>query len=295
MYKVCAGAYVSVIIPYYNSEGTIIRALESVINQTYKDFEIILVDDGSTDNSYKKVEEFINNHKDFKIKNLHQENLGPSKARNLGVKFAQGEYIALLDSDDSWEKDKLNIQMEYLKKNKDIAILGSDHNIVIENKIYTKSKNTGDFIEVSFYKKLFKNYFAAPTVVIKKDAFENIGGFNEAQRYAEDPLLYSKILRKYRGGKIQSPLVNIYKNPYGDSGLSSNLKICQVWEIRNFKLLRDENSKYNKKIGPMLYIFVILFSYIKYIRRVAVVYIRGKKRYKYENHNIYNRFYRRKI
>lgn len=270
---------VSVVIPYYNSEDTIIRALESVINQTYRDFEIILIDDGSYDSSYKKVEEFISSHRDFKIKNLHQENYGPSKARNLGVKYAEGEYIAFLDSDDSWDRNKLDIQMEYLKKNRDIAILGSDHNIVIENKVYKKSKDTGEFIEVGFYKKLFKNYFAAPTVIIKKEAFEDVGGFNEAQRYAEDPLLYSKILRKYKGGKIQSPLVNIYKNPYGDSGLSSNLKKCQTSEIRNFKLLRDENPKYHKKIGCVLYIFVILFSYIKYIRRVAIVYIRSRKRH----------------
>jgi glycosyltransferase involved in cell wall biosynthesis len=270
---------VSVIIPYYNSEGTIIRALESVINQTYKDFEIILIDDGSYDNSYKKVEKFMSSHKDFKIKNLHQGNYGPSKARNLGVKCAEGEYIAFLDSDDSWDRNKLDIQMEYLKKNKDIAILGSDHNIVIENKVYKKSKDTGKFIGVSFYKKLFKNYFAAPTVVIKKEAFEDVEGFNETQRYAEDPLLYSKVLRKYKGGKIESPLVNIYKNLYGDSGLSSNLKKCQASEIRNFKLLRDENPKYHKKIGYMLYIFVILFSYIKYIRRVVIVYIRSRERH----------------
>lgn len=169
--------------------------------------------------------------------------------------------------------------MEYLKKNKDIAILGSDHNIVIENKVYKKSKDTGKFIGVSFYKKLFKNYFAAPTVVIKKEAFEDVEGFNETQRYAEDPLLYSKVLRKYKGGKIESPLVNIYKNLYGDSGLSSNLKKCQASEIRNFKLLRDENPKYHKKIGYMLYIFVILFSYIKYIRRVVIVYIRSRERH----------------
>ncbi len=107
---------VSVIIPYYNSERTIVRALNSVINQVYKNFEIILIDDGSNDNSYSVVEDFIKNNSQYQIKNLYQNNSGPSKARNLGIKQSIGKYIAFLDSDDSWDKNKLKITNGFYRK-----------------------------------------------------------------------------------------------------------------------------------------------------------------------------------
>ncbi|MBO0545100.1 glycosyltransferase family 2 protein [Clostridium botulinum] len=161
-------ASVSVIIPYYNSERTIIRALSSVINQVYKNFEIILIDDGSTDNSYKIVGSFIKNNSQYQIKNLQQKNSGPSKARNLGIKKSIGEYIAFLDSDDSWNKNKLKIQMDFIESRQDIFILGCDHKIVEDNRNIIKSKNLYKFREVNFYLRLFKNYFSTPSVIIKK-------------------------------------------------------------------------------------------------------------------------------
>lgn len=91
---------VSVIIPYYNNENEIKRAIESVINQTYKKFEIIAIDDCSSDNSYEIVNSLINKYREYKIINIRNEkNSGPAETRNYGVKFAKGEYIAFLDAD----------------------------------------------------------------------------------------------------------------------------------------------------------------------------------------------------
>ncbi len=270
MYKI------SVIIPYYNSEKTILRALNSVISQTYKDFEIILINDGSIDSSNKIVDDFINKHKEYKITNIYQKNSGPSKARNEGIKKAKGQYISLLDADDSWHEKKLDIQMEFLGKNGDIAILGCDYNVVIENSINRKSENTGEYEEVNFYKRLFRNYFSTPTVIIKKEVLNELEGFNENQKYAEDSLLFIQILRKYKGGKIKSSLVNLYKNEYGVSGLSSNLKELEKWELNNFKVLYSENYKCQKKINLFLYLCIITFSYVKYLRRMIICKIRKK-------------------
>ncbi|APF27343.1 glycosyltransferase like 2 family protein [Clostridium sporogenes] len=268
---------VSVIIPYYNSERTIVRALNSVINQVYKNFEIILIDDGSNDNSYSVVEDFIKNNSQYQIKNLYQNNSGPSKARNLGIKQSIGKYIAFLDSDDSWDKNKLKIQMDFIESRQDIFILGCDHKIVEDSGIIIKSKNLYKFREVNFYLRLFKNYFSTPSVIIKKSALLEIGGFNEDQKYAEDTLLYLKILRKYKGGKIQLPLVNLYKNEFGQGGLSRNLIETEKCELKNFKELRSENYKYNKKINIILYFVIVTFSLIKYLRRILIIKLRRQR------------------
>lgn len=270
---------VSIIIPYYNSENTIIRALESVIKQTYRDYEIILIDDGSTDNSHKIIDDFFLDNGGHKYIHLKQKNSGPSKARNEGVRVSSGEYIAFLDSDDSWNYNKLELQMNFLGNNENIDILGCDYNIIIENSILKKSKDRNAFLRVYFYNRLFKNFFSIPTVIIKKRVFEEIGGFNEKQRHAEDSLLFMKILRRYNGGKIEKPLVNLYKLEYGESGLSSYLKESEKAELINFKILRNENNINDKKINIILYMSIYIFSIIKYIRRIIIIYLRRRSSY----------------
>lgn len=261
-------AKVSIIIPYYNSENTIIRALDSVKNQTYRDFEIILVDDGSKDLSNKLVSKYICENYEMKILNLYQSNKGVSCARNYGIKSAKGEYIALLDSDDSWKKEKLEKQINFLEKHTNIYILGTDYSISLDNNIYVKSSKKDKFKEISFYRQLFKNYFLTPCVIIRKKALDELGGFNEEQRYAEDKLLFMRILRRYKGGIIESPLANLHKNEYGESGLSRDLKLCEKYEIRNFILLIREE---NKKLDFLLVILAISFSIIKYFRRMLII------------------------
>ena len=98
---------ISLIIPVYNTEQFLRRCLDSVINQTYKNLEIILIDDGSTDNSGKICDEYV--LKDNRIKVLHIENGGPSYARNKGLEIAKGDYIGFVDSDDYVDKDIFNL------------------------------------------------------------------------------------------------------------------------------------------------------------------------------------------
>ena len=96
-------AYFSVIIPLYNKESFIEKTLECVLNQTFKDFEIIIVNDGSTDASLEKIKKFTDN----RIKIFQQENQGVSVARNKGMEMAEGEYFCFLDADDEWKNDSL--------------------------------------------------------------------------------------------------------------------------------------------------------------------------------------------
>ena len=121
---------VSIITPVYNSEEYLEETILSVINQTYKNWELLLIDDYSTDNSYKIIEKYLT---DERIKYLRNErNSGPAITRNVGLEKSKGEYIAFLDSDDIWAKNKLELQIDYMKKNS-IRICHGDYIFIDKN------------------------------------------------------------------------------------------------------------------------------------------------------------------
>jgi glycosyltransferase involved in cell wall biosynthesis len=261
---------VSVIIPYYNSESTIIRAIESVAKQTFSDFEIILVNDGSNDNTHIIVDDYIKKNEKIDFKHYYQENAGPSEARNLGISKSDAEYIAFLDSDDSWISNKLEIQMKLMVENQ-IDLLGSNINIVEANvKRIRKYYIRRQLEYISFYKLLFRHYFCASSLVISKKVLDNVGGFPEKQKYAEDTLLFARITRKYKSAASNDFLVNAYKPLLGESGLSGNLKETNKYVLKNFEVLRKENTNSPKKIGHCLYALILLFSNVKYFRKLSV-------------------------
>lgn len=258
---------VSVVIPYFNNEKEILRALQSVIKQTYTNFEIIVVDDGSKDNSHSLVEDFIQRNQGVKIKHLSQKNSGPSSARNLGVTHASGVYLAFLDSDDAWYPDKLECQMKILKEiNYNVSVIGSRYDVVTgsdfmeENYIpkvgFTRMK------KISFTKMLLRNYIYTSACVINRDDFINAGGFNINQKYSED---YALLLRLSHGKGallIEKALFCMFKKPFGESGLSSNLKQMEFGELSNYHSLYKE-----RKISIVTLLLVSGFSYLKYILR----------------------------
>lgn len=261
---------VSVIIPYYNRKETIIRALDSVKNQTYKDFEIIAIDDGSNDETAEIVEQYILENNNLKFKHIHQKNGGPSKARNRGIIEADGKYLAFLDSDDTWKEDKLKIQIEFMENNEDIVISSTNYEIIINNKSVIKEKHNKDFVESNFYKMLFKSFFCMPTVVMRKDIIiKDHLFFLENKNYAEDHLLFLQICRKYRGAKITKPLGCIYKLEYGKGGLSENLNELTKNELYNFLKLYKENKNKVKKINLILFICIYFIGIIKHFKRIV--------------------------
>jgi len=119
---------VSVIIPAYNSEKYISDTIDSVLNQTYKNLEIIVVDDGSTDNTEKVVKEKLSNFSNFKF--LKQCNLGSAEARNLGIRNSNGNYIAFLDADDLWLPQKIEKQIKFFLNNPDYGLVFTRRKII---------------------------------------------------------------------------------------------------------------------------------------------------------------------
>ena len=165
---------VSIIIPTYNRVDLLPRAINSVLNQTFQDFELIVVDDGSTDNTKQVVEEF--QKKDKRIKYIWQENSGaPAKPRNTGIKNSQGEYIALLDHDDEWLPEKLEKQLEIFEKNRqtNLGFVGCNALIVKEDKIqeYKTPKYKNILLEI-----LERNFiWSCSSVMIKKSVLDKVG------------------------------------------------------------------------------------------------------------------------
>ena len=134
---------ISVIIPTYNSQKYISSAVNSVLSQTYKAFELIIVDDGSTDNTGEIVASFD----DRRIRYIRQNNSGVAVARNTGIKSSKGEYIAFLDADDIWERDKLAVQIDEISSDDNICMVYSAFNMIYEDSEYITFK-TFDYIKI---------------------------------------------------------------------------------------------------------------------------------------------------
>lgn len=175
---------VSIIIPTYNREKYIQKALDSVFSQSFQDVEVIVVDDGSTDNTKVVLEPYI---KEGKVKYLYQQNLRVSKARNNGIRNASGKYIALLDSDDYWlDSTKLEKQVNYFENNKDCVLTSGGIIRIAENgEVLSKTLNPEQDEDLR-KSMLLSCLFAPSAVMFPKYLWEKIGGFNETTDLSED-------------------------------------------------------------------------------------------------------------
>lgn len=263
---------VSVIVPMYNNESTIIKCLDSIINQTAnnKILEVIVINDGSTDNSLEVVETYRKNKK-ISIKVINKSNGGASSARNIGLKEAKGEYIALLDSDDVWLPTKIERQMEILESNKNIDFLGCDSD---KEGIKILGKKI-DYLHKANIKELcIKCFPSTPSSIFKKEIVYKIGYFDETQKYGEDMNYFNKICVNFEYYHLSEYLVYIGdgKPCFGHSGLSANLKEMHKGNLKNIKELKD-----SKNISVRFYILMYIFYWIKHFRRIIITKLRNAK------------------
>lgn len=256
---------ISVIIPMYNAERTIIRALDSVYNQTYKtEYQVIVINDGSIDNCLQIIERYKYDNKLNNLRIINKENGGVSSARNAGLKIAEGEYIAFLDSDDKWLPDKIFKQIKIFESDESIALLGG----IFEQ---LKFKLNNNLTRISIKQLIFKNYFQPSTVVVRKFVIDDIGFFNEDQKYAEEGNYFYRICYKYQCFLLNEKLI-VYgdgKSCFGEQGLAANLIEMEKGELSN--LFFAYKSKY---INILIYIIAVIYSGLKFIRRLLIVKIR---------------------
>lgn len=263
---------VSVVIPAYNAEQFIGEALDSVFAQTYRPIEIIVVDDGSIDKTTEIVENYVQvvrivqdersaptirtspASEAIVFNYIRQLNSGPSKARNAGIKAANGEYIAFLDADDLWTADKLERQMELFKKDAGIDIVFTDvritrlrqgkiaQTIMFQNKELNAEFFGHDYIVINPLEKLLKlNFIPTSSVVGKRVCFDGDFLFNQNRRYVEDWELWLAMSLCYRFGYVNKPCV--HKQEKGD-GLSSNSVHMLLSKLDVFESFLRRNMEY---------------------------------------------------
>jgi len=194
---------ISVIIPFKDRVNWVQEAVKSVLNQTFQDFEVILVDDGSSENHRAKFAEL-----DRRIRYLRQDNKGPAAARNSGIRSAKGDYIAFLDSDDLFVPNKLETQITLMKAKPELAFSHTSYCYVDSAGRSLEVIHSGTFTG-KVYPKIYHGCpIATPTVVVKRNIFDLIS-FSETLHLAEDIVLWIAISRITNFLGIDIPLTHV--------------------------------------------------------------------------------------
>lgn len=257
---------ISVVIPCYNCANTIYECVESALNQTYLSYEILLINDGSTDDTLEKLYSIQNTFQQspVQIKVFTQENQGPSVARNKGIQEATGDWIGFLDSDDIWYSFKNEIQIKTLNQNKELALLGGKKGLLDQESSYADLVYT----PVSFLKNCFKNFFLTSSTIVEISLAKKYA-FNTKQKHSEDYRFFLEILAENRlGMHIGKPLSKSIENKrdYGESGLSGNIFKMEKGELSNFIYLYKQG-----KLNVIQCIGISMFSLLKFFRRILIV------------------------
>ncbi len=230
---------ISVIIPVYNKEKYLKKTIQSVLNQSFKDFELILINDGSTDNSA----EILNSFEDRRISLYHQENKGVSYTRNKAANLAKSEILAFMDADDYWFSNHLETIINLSTKFPDATFFGTAYNIKYKGglikKFIVKIDDNND-IEITKFYKYYKGspIFYTSNFAVKRDVFLDEGGFRE-DIHSEDTELFYRLGYKYK--LAYSPKITMEHINNSENSLFANYKTDKK------VLLLDALEKYEKK------------------------------------------------
>jgi glycosyltransferase involved in cell wall biosynthesis len=212
---------VAAVIPAFNAEASLARAIESALAQTLVPDEIIVVDDGSSDNTKAEAEKFGD-----KVRYIRQENQGPGQARNTGIEAAKSEWVAFLDSDDEWLTDRLETQIDLVKRNPDLMWLGG--NAVNNNDGEETFRSNPDKARAGLSGRDFFDHYllavgnryiieATNTFLIKKEVFDRVGLFDPTFLRAEDSDMWCRIAFTFpKFGYVNKPLARFHldvRNP----------------------------------------------------------------------------------
>ena len=245
---------VSVIIPFYERVDWLKEAIESVLAQTYKNIEILVVNDGSKENVDSLLEEYGN-----KIKYIYKKNGGPATARNLGIEKSTGDYIAFLDSDDLWLPKKTERQIEVMEKNNAIWAHTAYETFDADKENYPtmEIKNIDAFNGIIYPKMLASNNLATPCIMVKGNFLRNnkFLRFNDNMRYGQDQYLWINIATENKIIAINECLVRVRIR-----GKNAALRAIVQIQTKSiiWNLLREESQKY--KLDEIPYGIKIAFK-----------------------------------
>lgn len=227
---------ISVIMPVYNGKKYLAEAIDSVLNQTFQDFEFIIINDGSTDKSMEIIKSF----KDDRIVIINQDNQGVAKSLNNGINIARGKYIARMDADDISYKDRFKIQVDYLEKNLNVIAIGSNADVIDKDGVYVYTTDL-PLDSSSLKNKLPHNSpFIHPSVMTRKDILVEIGGYTDMP-LGQDLLLFNKMSIYGEYVNIKEPLINYRISPQATTRRSNETK-KNIRKVINHYLLAGKIS-----------------------------------------------------
>lgn len=230
---------ITVLMSVYNGEGYLRESVESILTQTYKDFEFIIVNDASKDKSLTILEEYERKDKRI-ILVSNNENSGLTKSLNNGLKMAKGKYIARQDADDISEPERLFQQVTFLEKHPDIGLIGSD-SIAIDDrgKQIGLWETLGDNDQIK--ERLKKtNCFCHGSVMLRSECLKSVGVYREKFRYAQDFDLWLRISERFKVMNINTALYRLRKNPKSISG--SNLSTQLDYQLLAIELAKERQG-----------------------------------------------------
>lgn len=250
--KVSVSPKVSVIIPTYNRADFIKESILSVLNQNFKDFEIIVVDDGSRDNTQKIIESI----KDQRIIYIYQHSKGRSAARNKAIEVARGKYLAFLDSDDLFLQGKIKKQVEFLEKNLDYGMVyTSALNINGKGEImdvdYKATKSGNIYKDIAFYVPLV---ITLPTVMVRKDIVASLHGFDEKMRRFEDTDMWRRVAKRCRIYAMEEHLTKI--RAHQGNRMEHPEKLIRALDYYVNKIFQEDKNMewlYKRRAASLLY------------------------------------------
>ena len=232
---------ISVIIPTYNRKSFLKRSVDSVLKQTLKPHEIIIVDDGSSDGTSSMIKESYP-----AINLIRQENKGVSAARNIGIRSSSGDWVCFLDSDDEWKKNKLKSQQLAITQNPNYVFCHSNEEWIRNGKKINQKKKHKKHGGDIFKKCLDMCRISPSSVMIYKKVFDDIGFFNEKLIVCEDYELWLRICAHYKVLFVDEPLIIKYGGHEGQ--LSNSFESIEFFRIKALEYLlstkmKDENKK----------------------------------------------------
>jgi len=217
--------FFSVIIPTFNRYRFLKKAVDSVLPQTFEKFELIIIDDGSTD----RTDSLISSYNDKRITYIYQQNQGVANARNKGLELAKGKFIAFLDSDDWWDKEKLKKTLGYIKKYPNISIFHTEEVWFKKGKLLNQKKKHEKPTGFVYIKALPLCCISISTAVIKKDVFKLVGAFDESMEACEDYDFWLRATSQYEVKLIPEELT------LKDGGRPDQLS-SSVWGLDRFRI-----------------------------------------------------------
>jgi glycosyltransferase involved in cell wall biosynthesis len=224
---------ISVVLPVYNGAKTLFDSLLSMLNQKGVNYEIFIIDDGSTDNSFEIATRLINEHSNENVQIYQQKNKGLAKTLNIAIDKASSKYIARQDQDDISFPGRLLQQFNFLEQNQNVAMVGTGAQIYIENKPTDRFHNHPTSSKALKLELLFDNPFVHSSMMIRKNVLDKIGGYSEelSRQPPEDYELWSRIARKFEVGNLPDVLMIYKEMPSSMSRISETPFLDNVIKI----------------------------------------------------------------